>query len=51
MEVPDGAMVLGVPGKIKKILNDEEQSIVSLGAAHYIENYKRYKKLIDKNEN
>ena len=51
MEVPDGAMVLGVPGKIKKILNDEEQSVVSLGAAHYIENYKRYKKLIDKNEN
>ena len=31
MEIPDGAMVLGIPGKVKKILNEEEQSVVSLG--------------------
>ena len=30
MEIPDGAMVLGIPGKVKKILNEEEQSVVSL---------------------
>ena len=45
MEIPDGAMVLGVPGKVKKIRNEEEQSVVSLGAEHYIQNYKKYKNL------
>jgi carbonic anhydrase/acetyltransferase-like protein (isoleucine patch superfamily) len=45
MEIPDGSMVLGMPGKIKKTLNDEEQKMVSLGAHHYIENYKKYKEL------
>tara|TARA_Y100001970_G_scaffold51797_1_gene65496 strand:- start:298 stop:813 length:516 start_codon:yes stop_codon:yes gene_type:complete len=47
MEIPDGAMVLGIPGKVKKILNEEEQSVVSLGAEHYIQNYKKYKQLED----
>ena len=40
MEVPDGSMVLGIPGKIKKTLTQEEQSIVSIGAQHYVENTK-----------
>ena len=43
MEVPDGSMVLGMPGKIKKELSAEEQLMPSLNAHHYIENYKRYK--------
>ena len=47
MEIPDGAMVLGIPGKVKKILNEEEQSVLSLGAEHYIQNYKKYKQLED----
>ena len=51
MEVPDGSMVLGIPGKVKKVLNNEEQSTVSIGASYYIENYKRYKKLMSYNEN
>ena len=38
MEVPDGSMVLGVPGKIKKDLTEEEQAVTSLNAHHYIEN-------------
>ena len=42
MEVPDGSMVLGIPGKIKKTLTEEEQSVVPLGAEHYIDNYKKY---------
>ena len=45
MEIPDGSMVVGVLGKIKKTLSDEEQKMVSLAANHYIENYKKYKKL------
>ena len=46
MEIPDGSMVLGIPGKVKKILNDEEQSMLLIGADHYVENYKKYKKLL-----
>ena len=51
MEVPDGSMVLGIPGKIKKTLTEEEQSIVPLGADHYIDNYKKYKQLAQYHEN
>ena len=47
MEIPDGSMVVGVPGKIKKTLSDDEQKMVSIGAHHYIENYKKYKKWCD----
>ena len=32
MEIPDGSMVVGVPGKIKKTLSDDEQKMVSTGA-------------------
>ena len=46
MEVPDGSMVLGVPGNVKKELTEEEQVIPSLNAHHYIKNYKRYKSQI-----
>ena len=49
MEVPDGSMVLGIPGKVKKTLSDEEQSAVSMAAEHYVENYKKYKKLMNSN--
>jgi carbonic anhydrase/acetyltransferase-like protein (isoleucine patch superfamily) len=51
MNIPDGSMVLGIPGKIKKTLSEEEQSLVPLGAEHYIENYKKFKKLMNSNEN
>ena len=51
MEVPDGSMVLGIPGKIKKVLSEEEQSVVSIGASHYIENYKKYKQIMNSDEN
>ena len=51
MDVPDGSMVLGIPGKIKKTLTEEEQSFVPLGADHYIDNYKKYKQLAKSHEN
>jgi carbonic anhydrase/acetyltransferase-like protein (isoleucine patch superfamily) len=51
MEVPDGSMVLGMPGKIKKELSIEEQAIPALNAHHYIENYKRYKALLGDKSN
>ena len=45
MVVPDGSMVLGMPGKIKKQLTEEEQMMPALNAQHYIENYKKYKNI------
>ena len=51
MDIPDGSMVIGIPGKIKKTLSEEEQSLVPMGAEHYIENYKKFKKLMNSNEN
>jgi len=51
MDVPDGSMVLGIPGKIKKTLTEEEQSVVPLGADHYIDNNKKYKQLAKHHEN
>ena len=45
MVVPDGSMVLGMPGKIKKQLTEEEQMMPALNAHHYIENSKKYKNI------
>ena len=41
--IPDGSLVMGIPGKIKKELDAEEQKIPQLNAGFYVENYKRYK--------
>ncbi|WP_439107766.1 gamma carbonic anhydrase family protein [Congregibacter sp.] len=38
MEVPDGSMVLGSPGVVKKTLSAEQQAMLSLNAAHYANN-------------
>ncbi|MEK9650349.1 MAG: gamma carbonic anhydrase family protein [Gammaproteobacteria bacterium] len=43
MVIPDGSLVIGMPGKIARSLSENEQKIPSLNAAHYINNYKRYK--------
>lgn len=36
MEVPDGAMVLGSPGKVRRMLTDREQQAILDGADHYV---------------
>lgn len=38
MEIPDGAMVLGSPGKVKRILSAEERLLLQHNADHYIAN-------------
>ncbi|TLU67635.1 gamma carbonic anhydrase family protein [Thalassotalea litorea] len=43
MEIPDGSLVLGSPAKIVKTLNEQQQQQIRSGAAHYVENAKRYK--------
>ncbi|KXS51352.1 MAG: Acetyltransferase [Marinobacter sp. T13-3] len=42
MEVPDGSLVVGSPGKIKRELTDEQKKMLELSAAHYVENASRY---------
>ena len=43
MNIPDGSLVIGIPGKILRTLTNEEQLMPGLNADHYINNYKRYK--------
>ena len=41
-EIPDNSMVLGAPGKIVRLLSDEEGAALRLSADHYVDNWKRY---------
>lgn len=47
MEIPDGSMVVGAPGKIKKTLNDQQMKMLELSAAHYVDNAKRYREHLE----
>ncbi len=42
MEVPDGSMVIGSPGKVKRALSEREIKMLELGAVHYVQNAQRY---------
>ncbi|MEQ9451908.1 MAG: gamma carbonic anhydrase family protein [Pseudomonadales bacterium] len=41
--IPDNSMVLGSPGKVVKTLSDEQAAGIRIGAAHYVENARRYR--------
>lgn len=40
MEVPDGSLVVGSPGKIKRVLSEEQQAMLAINAEHYVQNGK-----------
>jgi len=42
MEVPDGSMVVGSPGKIKRELTDNQKKMLEMSAAHYVKNAASY---------
>jgi carbonic anhydrase/acetyltransferase-like protein (isoleucine patch superfamily) len=42
MVVPDGSLVTGSPGKVKRQLDESQQKMLELSAAHYRENAVRY---------
>lgn len=42
VEIPDGSLVLGSPGKVKRILSDAERKGLEAAAAHYVHNAQRY---------
>lgn len=41
--IPDNSMVLGSPGKVVKDVTEQQTQMLSFMAAHYVENAKRYR--------
>ena len=41
-DIPDNSMVVGSPGKVIRTLTPEQAAGIAAGAAHYVENWKRY---------
>tara|TARA_B100000446_G_scaffold75807_1_gene71690 strand:- start:432 stop:959 length:528 start_codon:yes stop_codon:yes gene_type:complete len=50
MEIPDGSVVMGSPGKIKGALDEGRKKGLLLSAQHYVQNYKRFKLELNKEE-
>lgn len=42
MEIPDGSMVVGSPGKIRRELTDNQKKMLEMSALHYVHNAQRY---------
>jgi carbonic anhydrase/acetyltransferase-like protein (isoleucine patch superfamily) len=43
-EIPDNSLVMGAPGKVVRELSPDQAAGMGHGAAHYVENWKRYKR-------
>lgn len=41
-EIPDGSLVMGVPGKVVRQLTEEQIEHLRRNAAHYVDNARRY---------
>jgi carbonic anhydrase/acetyltransferase-like protein (isoleucine patch superfamily) len=46
--IPDGSLVIGSPGKVRRALSDIEKKVLEVSAAHYVHNAERYNKLLKK---
>lgn len=46
MEVPDGSMVIGSPGKIKRELSDKQKEMLEMSADHYVKNAANYRECL-----
>ena len=44
MIVPDGSLVVGSPGKVRRMLSGMEKKVLELSAAHYVHNAEKYNK-------
>ena len=42
-EIPDNSMVMGSPGKVVRMLSEEQAAGIRAGAAHYVENARRFR--------
>ena len=43
-EIPDNSLVMGAPGKVVREVSDAQAMMLAAGAAHYVENWKRYRR-------
>ena len=43
-EIPDNSLVVGAPGRVVRELSPEEIAGLSASAAHYVENWRRYRR-------
>jgi carbonic anhydrase/acetyltransferase-like protein (isoleucine patch superfamily) len=43
-EIPDNSLVMGAPGKVVRELTPEQAARMTYGSAHYVENWKRYRR-------
>jgi carbonic anhydrase/acetyltransferase-like protein (isoleucine patch superfamily) len=42
--IPDRALVMGSPGKVVRLLTDQQVLVLEASAAHYVENAKRFRR-------
>ncbi|MCV2884134.1 gamma carbonic anhydrase family protein [Aestuariibacter sp. AA17] len=47
MTIPDGAVVMGSPGKIVKYLDDKQKSMLEMSSEHYVKNAQRFMQSLD----
>jgi len=43
-ELPDNSLVMGAPGKVVREVSPEQAMMLQAGSAHYVENWKRYRR-------
>ena len=43
-EIPDNSLVMGAPGKVIREISPDQALMLAAGAAHYVENWKRYRR-------
>jgi len=49
-EIPDHSLVMGTPGKVVRELSSEQAELLRHGAEHYVENFKRYQRELEREE-
>ena len=49
-EIPDNSLVVGSPGRVKRLLLEEEIDKLKYSAQHYVENMRRYLKFLKADE-
>lgn len=47
-EIPDNSMVLGIPAKIVRELDGDNEKLMIASAEHYVENWQRFKNKLEK---
>jgi carbonic anhydrase/acetyltransferase-like protein (isoleucine patch superfamily) len=49
-EIPDGSVVMGSPGKVVKEVNDMQKAMLVMSAHHYVENFRRYQRELQRED-